>query len=54
MLLADYLYYKCAVLPKLLENPPCGGPFDLLESLGHVNLTADKSYSLPMLAEKER
>ncbi|KNG82932.1 hypothetical protein ANOM_007954 [Aspergillus nomiae NRRL 13137] len=45
---------KAATLPKLLENVPGAAPLSLPETHAYLDLAADKSYFLSILAEKER
>lgn len=45
---------KAATFPKLLENVPGAAPPDLPESHAYIDLSADKTYFLSVLAEKER
>ncbi|GAB1194032.1 hypothetical protein APSETT444_003269 [Aspergillus pseudonomiae] len=45
---------KAATFPKLLENVPGGAPPSLPATHAYLDLAADKSYFLSILAEKER
>lgn len=45
---------KAATFPKLLENVPGAAPPDLPQSHAYVDLSADKTYFLSVLEEKER
>lgn len=45
---------KAATFPKLLENVPGAAPPDLPETYAYIDLSADKTYFLSILAEKEQ